>query len=324
MKKYIISLGIIIFTIVALLLGFSCKKKTEPAPAEDPAASAGNTSNINSFFTGNASAPQTFTINSSVSQTITGTRAVVIIPSNAFVVKATNAPVTGTVQITMKEIYSKKDMILNKAQTMTNNNYILNSAGEMNIMVKQGSNDLKLASGKKLSFKVLEPASAQTGMMVFNGALNANQQLIWTQSPSTPSVSGAFDSTVVGTGYYYNFDCDSLGWVNCDALYCYTCPVTNYTVTLSGSHDRTNTSVFVVYPSINGASHLWPSNTNGQQYPVTNYISNTTQMTIVAISEINGTYYSTFQNTTPTNGAVYNLTLTATTNAAILTQLNSL
>jgi hypothetical protein len=321
MKKYIISLGIIIFTIVALLLGFSCKKKTEAAPEETP-ATAGNTSNINSFFTSNTTAPQTFTVNSAVSQTITGTRAVVVIPPNAFVVKATNAPVTGTIEITMKEIYSKKNMILNKAQTMTNNNYILNSAGEMNIVVKQGTTDLKLATGKKLSFKVLEPTAAQTGMMVFNGSLNTNQQLIWTQSPSTPSVSGAFDSTVVGTGYYYNFDCDSLGWVNCDALYCFSCPLTSYTVNLSGSHDKTNTVVFVVYPSINGASHLY--SINGQQFPVQTYISNTTQMTIVAISEINGTYYSTFQNTTPTNGAVYNLTLTATTNAAILTQLNSL
>jgi hypothetical protein len=322
MKKYIATLGIIAFTAVALIVGFSCRKKTEPTPEPEP-TTTGNTTNINAFFSTNSTPALNFTVSAVSSQTITGTRAVVMIPANAFVTKATGSAITGTVQISMKEMYSKKDMILNKAQTMTASN-ILTSTGEVNIVAMQGSTELKLGAGKKLSIKILEPTSVQSGMMVFNGALNSNQQLIWTQSPTTPSVSSAFDSTSIGSGFYYNFDCDSLGWINCDALYCSTCPTTSYTVNLPGSHDRTNTSVFVAYTSINGVAHLWAYGTNPQQYTQTTKISTTTPMTIIAISEINGVYYSSFQNTTPTNGAVYNLTMTATTNAAIISQLNSL
>ena len=323
MKKIIAIPFIIAFAIIALIIGFSCKKKTESKPEETPVTPTGNTSNINGFFSSNTTPALSFTVNVTSSQTITGTGAQIIIPPNAFVTKSTGSPVTGTVQISLIEIYTKKGMILNKAQTMTSSD-LLNSAGELNLKVMQGAVDLKLGPGKQLAIKILEPVSPQSGMLVFNGAINTNSLLVWTVSPSTPSVVTQYDSTSIGGGYYYNFNCDSLGWINCDMFNGSTGPKTTFTITLTGSHDKSNTVIFTAFPSINGVTQLYCGTTNLQAFGHWGQVPIGINATIVAISEINGQYYSAFVPTTITASMTSAVTLTATTNAAILTQLNSL
>ncbi len=320
MKKLILPSAILLLTSVILITVNSCKKKTE-TKTEDPAAPISTTSNVDQFFTSNAASIQVYTINSATLQTITGIKGTVIsIPKNAFVVASTNSAVTsGTVEISLQEIYSKKDMILNMAQTVSGNDF-LESGGEINITAKQGTNTLKMAPGKKISISMPTPPTPSTAMRTFYGNVNTAGQMNWALNTNSTAIVANTSSSVS----YYTFYADSLHWINCDAILCMSCPLVSYSVNISGAFDKNNTRIVTVFPSINGMMSLYPYTNSPQTYYGSSKLPNPSNAVVVAISEIGGQYYSAFQTLSVTPSAVYNLTMTPTTTAQIVTQLNAL
>ncbi len=120
----------------------------------------------------------------------------------------------------------------------------------------------------------------------------------------------------------YDFDFGDLGWINCDFLY-FTGAGSGLDVVTSSEFTGANTEIYLHFSSINGVAEL---NYSGSNLFETQYdeIPDGTQFTIVAISEIDGTYYSSFTPVTMTNNHSETLTMTATTITDIQNAINNL
>lgn len=135
MKRLIQS--IVVAAGIVIALG-SCNKETN---------STGYAyTSLTDFYNKNGAPVQSFNINSTTASTVTGAKGTVFsFPANIFV-NAQNQPVTGTVNITLREIYSNADMILSNKATVANNGTVpLISGGEFYISAAQNGSPLHLA-----------------------------------------------------------------------------------------------------------------------------------------------------------------------------------
>lgn len=227
-----------------LIFASSCKKDTPQPNTPDPNPA---TNYAAAFFNNNLSnGTQTFTINAGQAQTITGDKGTVIhFNANSFVTSS-GAPITGSVQIELVEIYSKSDMILMNKQTVgkTGNGVSpLLSGGQFSIVAKQNGQKLNLAPGMYYQIDAPAPNGTNNMMSLFYGQ-ETNGQLEWTQADS------AFVNP--GTGIYSAFP-DSTGWVNLDVFMNNPGPLSGLRVQIPSGFTTTNTRVFV---SVDGSSSM--------------------------------------------------------------------
>jgi hypothetical protein len=106
---------------------FACKKKEKEKvqPETGP-------KNISEFFKQNEVRSQYFTVNSSSGGTVTGNKGTKIsIPANAFK-KSDGSAVAGNINIELKEVFKKSEMILSDKSTVSYGQ-ILVSGGEFYI-----------------------------------------------------------------------------------------------------------------------------------------------------------------------------------------------
>ena len=155
---------------------------------------------------------QSFVIDVSNPQLITGSNGTKIqFYSNSFVDASGNL-ITGNVNISLVEILDKSSMVLTNKPTM-GRNYLgqlipLISGGEFRILASQNGQSVRLRPGYGYSATV--PTSngiTDPNMSIFYGDTNNNDTLIWNPADSSflQSDSGAY------AGYF-----DSIGWINCD------------------------------------------------------------------------------------------------------------
>lgn len=302
---------------LSLLVITSCKKE-EVIPPPTP------TSNLGSYFTDNESdAIQTFTFDASVSQFFTGDAGIqVYMPANSFVYSNGNA-VTGSITIELTEVLTVSEMIkLNK--TTTSNGQILVSGGQLNLEASQNGNRLLLAPGMALNVSV-PVSSADPQMALFTGNQMTDGDILWTSSVNDTDQQ---DSVIItqdssgGTWYNFDFNNDSLGWINCDYWWNTGQTQTTVTANMDTVYNFTNTACYLVFPNINSVVSMYNFSTPGQ-FTTSNIPINQTA-TFVCISEIDDVYYSAFVTTTLTNGHVENINMTQTTLADIETAINNL
>lgn len=312
----------LIATAVCLATITACKK--------DDASTTKTTSNLKNVFAQTRVASQQFTIDGASYQTITGAKGTKIYFFSGSLKHRNGSPVTGNVDIELKEIYSLGDMILSNATTTTTNGRRLESGGELFLKATQGGEELLVNNTNPpiIQFPVNSPVS---GMQLFNGRFAPNDSvaqdstLLW---DSIPNGGGQVVQDTVGAGggftqYYYQFGLDSFGWSNCDRFWSNTGAGTAVQIKLPNDFDNTNTSVFMIFTAEHTAA---PSDT----YDATNHIcgfhsdGNTPigiSVSIVAISEKNGQYYSSIVSTTTVANMLVTLTMTPTTLADIKTQV---
>lgn len=121
----------------------------------------------------------------------------------------------------------------------------------------------------------------------------------------------------------YDFDFGSLGWINCDFLYLPTGNTSGLDVITPNDFTGANTEIYLHFSSVNAVADMNYSGSNlfETQY---NGIPVGMQLTIVAISELNGTYYSSFTPITMTANHSETITMTATTIVDIQNAINNL
>lgn len=122
-------------------------------------------------------------------------------------------------------------------------------------------------------------------------------------------------------GYQFNFE--ALGWINCDFLYLPTGNSSGLDVITPTEHTGANTEIYLHFSSVNAIADMEYSGSNLFETHY-NGIPIGAQITIVAISELNGTYYSSFTPITMTNNHSETITMTATTTTAIQNSINNL
>jgi len=322
-------LPIITITFLTILLTlFSCKKdKEKVVPAVNNTTSTAtptptpttSTSNLNNFFKQNVlDATQTFTIDASLGQTITGDQGTsIFIPANSFQNNSNNI-VSGNITIELIEIQTQADMIwLNK--TTTSNGQLLVSGGELSIKAFQNGEQLTLSSAGSVSIQM--PTNNPVNMSLFSGSEDSTGFVNWTPTGTNVPLdtTGGFTFTIQ-SGTFSN---DSLGWINCDYFYNQS-NLTTLTVILPPNHDESNTSIWLFFNSIYAAAPaLWDYTYNNfQSYQ--NSLPIGEQITIVAVSEVNGQMYSSFTPITLTANQSETISLTQTTATAFQTDLNNL
>jgi hypothetical protein len=324
MKKSIFAL-ITFFTVFILFAAsfYGCKKNDN-----NDENNAADTTKISGFFNQNMVASQFFDINAGVSQYVTGNKGTKIyIFANTFLDQS-NHYVSGTVHLELKEIYSKKDMILSNVTTTASDGHLI-SGGMVYVNAKQNGNQLKIAPNKYLGIAYPKPASI-TGypMRTWYGKFDVQKNMmVWNLpdsiSDSTYNVVSqpVYDST--NSTYYYNLPADSLNWINCDYFYSQQ-PLTDVTVTVPSIYNDTNTALFIVFSNMNLAAKFWNYNNHvynlGGGYNVPVGIN----ATVISVSQVGTDLYSSFNTLTIHSGQTLTVAPVLTTQADLITQLNAL
>src|SRR5581483_2643986 len=133
-------------TIGALLIAINamsgCKKDSTLTPTNSTNNGSGITS-FQAFFKAMGAPTQDFTINASTGGSFTGLKGTKFtFYSNSFL-NSSNALVTGNVNIQLREIYSKEDMLFSNMPTTSGNQPLL-SGGEYYLSVSQNNQPLHM------------------------------------------------------------------------------------------------------------------------------------------------------------------------------------
>jgi hypothetical protein len=319
MKKSTIKLSILSSIIFILL--FSCKKDAvEPDLTVNPTVNpVNNSSNINTFFNQNiANATQSFSINASSFQWIVGAQGTTLnIQPNSFQDYMGN-PISGNINIELVEIQTKADMIwLNK--TTTSNEQLLISGGEVSVKAFQNGNQLILSPGGAINISL--PTNNPVNMQLFAGNQTSNGDVNWGTTNTNVGVDslGNFNFNL----YNGTLGNDSLGWINCDYFY-NQANLTTVEVKTPSNFNGTNTVIYFFFNNIYAIAPAQWNNTSLSFKSYTNSLPVGEQITIVAISELNGQLYSSFTPITLTANHSETVGLSATTSTALQTDLNNL
>src|SRR5690606_33285999 len=110
----------------ALLIGACNKNDTEPGPSE-----------LNELFESLRSPAQSFTVTAGTEQTITGAQGTkIIFYPNSFKDAAGNTLSSGSVNISLTEVYTPGQMIAHRTTTTTNDDRLLTSGGQVLITAR--------------------------------------------------------------------------------------------------------------------------------------------------------------------------------------------
>jgi hypothetical protein len=178
---------------------FELDKKAQARLTEEKAAESTSiiattiSEEVNSFasnedlFRKYKTAPQTFSIDPSLEQTITGKQGTILVfPANSLVDKNGNTP-KGKIQISLTECYEMADMIMNRLST-TSNGKMLETAGMVNVIATSNGEELQLK--KESPYTVEFPKKTKKDdFHLFYGERTADGNINWelAQDPSTGS-----------------------------------------------------------------------------------------------------------------------------------------
>ncbi len=169
---------------------------------------------------------QSFNGTAGAAFSITGTKGIKIdFPANAFLDASGNL-VSGNVKLTLREVLSKKDILLSGKITSASGQ-ILISGGEFEILAFQNGQVLKLNPATDVAVKVPTTLSAEPMDLFEFKAVSASDST-WMLNQK---------ARITTTPMYYQFSLPGFGWLNCD--YFYNSPSPKTTITASPVYSGT-------------------------------------------------------------------------------------
>lgn len=304
---------LLVLSLLSIALFYSCQKEEKPVIL--PAFST----QLNNFFKSHAAPIQHYTVTAESGQYIVGQKGsgFYIFP-NAFK-NASGTIVTGNIDIEIREIYSKKDMILSGATTVSNNDLLV-SGGEFYINATQNGQQLTLIPGKIYLQTVASGNTHPMQLFTSNGTAGINEN-----NPGFNTLNWVLDSSAVATNdtFYYS-NIPTLGWINFDHFYYSTEPKDSLRAILSDNFNCYNTMMFLSFDGLNLAMSMYTNDWNVGTVFVAHYIPNGMNLRVVTISNINGQFYYSENPLVSGPGAVVNPLPTTITEADMLTALNNL
>lgn len=233
-----------------IVLATSCKKENPTEINSVPTAASANA--LTNFFDQNESDKvQSFTIDASQNEVITGSEGTTItFYANSFETQG-GSSVNGMIQIELTEVYSKKDMILLRKPTMgnlpTGGQRPLISGGEFNVVAKQNGQVLNLKPG--MSYQIQAPA--------INGVDPQMGAFYGIESGDTLSWNPADSSIVGGQGNEYTGYFDSLNWINLDYFMDNTQASSIIDVQLPNGFNNGNCAVYISIDGSNSIAYVY-------------------------------------------------------------------
>ncbi len=267
-------------------------------------------SSPNSYLDSKKQAEQEFTIDSTGSGPIIGNQGTKIWIGKSCLVTSTGDTITWPFKIKLVELYTPKDMIYYQMPTVASGN-ILETDGEIRLRAFKGTSELSLKPGGCYAQIEMPNAAPKSYMRVHYGFGSTN----WTDNPASLGVTSSLSPLFTATSYGYLGQIAKLGWINC-GVNASSSSSSHFTFS-STVDDLTNVAIFVYIPSkktVIQASSL-----------TSDLIPNGTAVKIIALGIGSGSQlYSFDQNFTITTNTNIDITLSATTDAAFTTLLNSL
>lgn len=321
--KYPNNARILLILGVGATLFFGCHKEdASPGTPVPPVASVNPLLQV--FASHRANAVQHFTINTDNGPgQVNGADGFYGIFGQHAFRKADGSTASGNIDVGLVEAFRVGDMLWLNTQTVGIQNgqqKLLVSGGQFRITATQNGEPLSLAPNSAY-FGVPNNSSPDPEMSVFSGNLDALGSMTWTEWPTNPIAftdttvadTTFMDSIPLDPGFYYGFPSDSMNWINCDYFYDSPGPLTGITVECPTGYDHSNTLVWIVFPDINsmigayaGIDNVFSSG-GGYEMPVG------INVTVVALAEVDGAYFSSFTDAVVTAGMNLNITLDPTT-----------
>ena len=326
MKNFSFSL-VVIFSV---LFFFSCEKETETIILPSNINTTPNSSQINKFFEDNLDeATQTINVNSSASnQSISSDKGIVYtFGSNTFINTLGN-PVSGSFNIELVEALTKKEMMLLNRPTFTHSGRLLVSGGVVYLNATQNGQQLSINDSDPVMVSI--PTNNDIPMDFFDGSFDNQGGFGWDESEDdtviTNTNGNGQDTTFFEDFFSFDFEIDSIGWINCDYFYNSADPLTQVEVVLPDTFNGDNSAVFIYYSDINSVASLSDYDTDGTFDLGASYSTPVgMEVTFVVISESDGTFFYNFVTTTITQDHVEVISaLTSVTEAELEVLLNNL
>lgn len=214
------------------------------------------------------------------------------LPANGFVTQD-GKPVAGDVTISIKEIHTPGEMILNNMPT-TSGGRLLESGGEYEIKVSQNNQLLKLSPGNFIRIDIPSAGKDMQGMQVFNGIPDPDGNIDWSLNTNTGNVV-VRDSLLFSDASLF---ADDINWINCDKFI--NDPTVSFTAFAGNAPGNDSTNVFVHLTGRNTVVKMnWTMGLS--QFESDKLLA--VPSTIVGISAKNGQLYASITPVNITNGA---------------------
>lgn len=313
----IINFRPLLLMIATIALAIGCKKKSDTPDTTTPPTQTGSSS-ISDVFAANGSQPQTIQVSGTAAQTITVNGVKIEIPANAFVTP-TNGTVSGSVDLTVKTILTKSEIILTGAGANSSSNRLVQTKGCVKVTASQNNQSLRLSNSSGNTY-VNVPSATNTVTPLkkyYTAKVTASDSTtIWKLGTDTTNIPVVFD----GIKYQNRAALDSLKWLNVGSSWDTTGAKVTVKVSVGPQFNKSNTAIYI---SLNGSltvGALYEASPNLfhiQNMPVGKGVN------IVGIAIINGQYYSAVMPTT-ISATTLNLNLQAVSLSQIQAQLSAL
>lgn len=305
--------------IISFSLLITACKKDEHHVAVGPHVPSASNPLVALFQSHVTDATQSFTLQAATGATIQGSKGTqVLISSNAFA-DQNGQVVTGVVNVELIEALDVSDMLWLNKQTVGMDNGTprqLVSGGQIYLNATQAAQQLALVPGR--TNVSIPAANPDPEMQLFSGTVDEGGVIFW--DPFGQNGTGLNTDSLS-----YNFPNDSLGWINCDYFTNWGGPLTSVRVEVPSPHDGSNTLVWVVFPSINSITNVGASGTNGVFLTSASYAAPVgMDVVIVAFSEVDGVFYSSFTNTALMPDHTGSITFQPTTEAQFMLDVQGL
>lgn len=247
----------ILLIFIGLSIGFySCKK--------DDTETNNNTSNIVlDFFKNNLeNEKQIYSIDITFGSWIIGNKGTEIyIPPCSFLDNSGNT-VTGTIEFELIEAQTNLDMLKLNRPTFTKDGRLLVSGGIVYVNATQNGTPLRVNDTCGLQTQIPTNNFDNLQMQLFTGSEDENGVFSWEEDDDTVTTTWGGQSS--GNEWMvYDFEIDSLGWINCDYFYNSGDSLTGIQVELPNEYDGSNSSVLISYNAINSAAGLYDPDHDG-------------------------------------------------------------
>lgn len=298
-------LSSLFIVLVAVLLTYSCSKdRIESKNAYSP---------VNSYLDTKKQQEQEFIIDTSGSGPIVGNQGTKIWPNKQCLMFPNGDSVTWPYSIKLVELYTAKDMIYYQQPTVAAAG-ILNTDGEIRLRAFKNSTELVLKPDPCMMQIEMPNSAPQSGMNVFYG-FGSGSSSDWTDDPSTFGITTVLSPAFTTSANGYAASIVRLGWINCGSNAGST---SNSTLTFTSSTDElTNLGIFIYFPSTKTVMQAYNAASGS--------IPNGSSVKIVVIGvDAGGNLFSFYQAQTVNSSAAVDITMSATTDAALTTLLDGL
>lgn len=268
---------------------------------------------VNTYLDTKKQQEQEFIIDTSGSGPIIGNQGTKIWMGKQCLMFPNGDSVSWPFTIKLVELYTPKDMIYYQQPTVSSAG-ILKTDGEIRLRAFKNGTELLLKPDPCLAQIEMPNAAPQSGMSVFCG-FGAAPNSDWTDDPSALGVTTSLSPAFATTSYGYQASIAILGWINCGAD-AGTTPTSNLTFD-SQTDDLTNVGIFIYFPTTKTVMQVYNMSSVA--------IPNGSAVKIVAIGiDAGGNLFSYDQSKTVNANEQIDITLSATTDAALTTLLDGL